>query len=134
MTVTMIESGTQHNVIPDRLHFVIDVRTNEYYQNQFLFAFLQKRMKRCRLEARSFRLSSSSIPQDHPLVRQCMAMGMKPFGSPTLSDQALMSFPSLKLGPGDTSRSHRADEYICLSELQQALDVYPRLLQGAFPA
>lgn len=134
MTVTMIESGTQHNVIPDRLHFVFDVRTNEYYQNQFLFAFLQKRMKRCRLEARSFRLSSSSIPQDHPLVRQCMAMGMKPFGSPTLSDQALMSFPSLKLGPGDTSRSHRADEYICLSELQQALDVYPRLLQGAFPA
>ena len=130
MTVTMIESGTQHNVIPDRLHFVIDIRTNEYYQNEYLFAFLQKRMKHCRLEARSFRLRSSSIASDHPLVRRCTEMGMTPFGSPTLSDQALMPWPSLKLGPGQSSRSHSADEFICLSELQQALDIYPQLLTG----
>ena len=129
MAVTVIESGTQHNVVPDRLHFVLDVRTNEFYQNEQVFAFLQEHMKKCRLEARSFRLHSSSIALDHPLVERCIAMGMKPFGSPTLSDQALMSFPSLKLGPGDSSRSHSADEYICLSELQQALTTYWHLLK-----
>ena len=130
MAVTVIESGTQHNVVPDRLHFVLDVRTNEYYQNEYVFSFLQKRMKKCRLEARSFRLHSSAIATDHPLVQRCVEMGMTPFGSPTLSDQALMSFPSLKLGPGESSRSHAADEYVCLSELQRAMDVYWNLLNG----
>ena len=129
MTVTVVESGTQHNVVPDSLHFVLDVRTNEYYQNEFVHAFLQKHMKKCRLEARSFRLHSSSIPLEHPLVERCVEMGLVPFGSPTLSDQALMSFPSLKLGPGDSSRSHSADEFICLSEMQQALDIYQQLLK-----
>ena len=129
MTVTVVESGTQHNVVPDSLHFVLDVRTNEYYQNEFVHAFLQKHMKKCRLEARSFRLHSSSIPLEHPLVKRCVEMGLVPFGSPTLSDQALMPFPSLKLGPGDSSRSHSADEFICLSEMQQALDIYQQLLK-----
>ena len=129
MTVTVVESGTQHNVVPDSLHFVLDVRTNEYYQNEFVHAFLQKHMKKCRLEARSFRLHSSSIPLEHPLVKHCVEMGLVPFGSPTLSDQALMPFPSLKLGPGDSSRSHSADEFICLSEMQQALDIYQQLLK-----
>ncbi|MBQ2192812.1 MAG: M20 family metallo-hydrolase, partial [Prevotella sp.] len=110
MTVTMINSGTQHNVIPDECRFVIDVRTNEYYKNEYLFAFLKKHMKKCELQARSFRLSSSAISQDHPLIKRCMDMGMQPFGSPTLSDQALMPFPSFKLGPGESSRSHSADE------------------------
>ncbi|MCR5159808.1 MAG: M20 family metallo-hydrolase [Prevotella sp.] len=128
MTVTVVESGTQHNVIPDRLHFVLDVRTNEYYQNEYVFAFLRKHMKKCRLEARSFRLHSSSIALDHPLVKRCVELGLTPFGSPTLSDQALMSFPSLKLGPGQSERSHAADEYICLSELRQALDIYASIL------
>lgn len=130
MTVTVVESGTQHNVVPDHLHFVLDVRTNEYHQNELVFAFLQKHMKKCRLEARSFRLHSSAIAADHPLVEQCVRMGLIPFGSPTLSDQALMPFPSIKLGPGESSRSHSADEYVCLSELRQALELYPQLLSG----
>ena len=130
MTVTVVESGTQHNVIPDMLHFVIDIRTNEFYQNEYLFEFLCKKMTKCELKARSFRLHSSSIPQDHPLIRRCMEHGMQPFGSPTLSDQALMPFPSFKLGPGDSSRSHSADEYIKISEIQQAIDTYVSLLDG----
>ena len=128
MTVTVINSGTQHNVVPDECRFVIDVRTNEHYQNEFLFAFLQKHMKKCELTARSFRLSSSHIPVGHPLVQKCIRMGMVPFGSPTLSDQALMPFPSFKLGPGESSRSHRADEYICVSEIQKAIATYVELI------
>ena len=127
MTVTVVNSGTQHNVIPDECHFVIDVRTNEYYQNEYLFAFLQKHVK-SELKARSFRLSSSHIPVGHPLVQRCIQMGKTPFGSPTLSDQALMPFQSLKLGPGESSRSHTADEFICLSEIEQAIKEYVNLL------
>lgn len=130
MSVTVINSGTQHNVVPDECHFIIDVRTNEFYQNEYLFAFLQKHMKKCELKARSFRLSSSHIPIGHPLVMRCINMGMKPFGSPTLSDQALMPFPSLKLGPGESARSHSADEFICISELEDAIRIYLRLLKG----
>lgn len=130
MTVTVVEAGTQHNVIPDHLHFVIDVRTNEFYQNEFLFEFLRKKMQKCRLEARSFRLHSSSIPETHPLVQRCIAMGMKPFGSPTLSDQALMSFASFKLGPGDSARSHSADEFIRISEIEHAIQTYVQLLEN----
>ena len=127
MTVTVVNSGTQHNVIPDECHFVIDVRTNEYYQNEYLFAFLQKHVK-SELKARSFRLSSSHIPVGHPLVQRCIQMGKTPYGSPTLSDQALMPFQSLKLGPGESSRSHTADEFICLSEIEQAIKEYSYIL------
>lgn len=130
MSVTVVEAGTQHNVVPDQLHFVIDVRTNEYYRNEDVFGFLQSAMKKCELKARSFRLHSSSIPHGHPLVQRCLALGLVPFGSPTLSDQALMAFPSLKLGPGQSSRSHSADEYICLSEISAAIDTYLQLLSG----
>ena len=130
MSVTVVEGGTQHNVIPDTLHFVIDVRTNEFYQNEYLFEFLRKKMTKCELRARSFRLHSSSIPEDHPLIRRCIERGMQPFGSPTLSDQALMPFLSFKLGPGDSGRSHSADEFIKISEIQQAIDTYVGLLDG----
>ena len=128
MTVTVVEAGTQHNVVPDLLHFIIDVRPNEYYKNEDIYAFLVSQMKKCELKARSFRLHSSSIALDHPLVKRCVAMGMKPFGSPTLSDQALMAFPSLKLGPGESSRSHSADEFICLSEIEDAIKKYLMIL------
>ena len=128
MTVSVLNSGTQHNVVPDECRFVIDVRTNEYYQNEYLFAFLQKHMKKCELKARSFRLSSSHIPVGHPLVQKCIKMGMTPFGSPTLSDQALMPFPSMKLGPGESARSHTADEFICISEIEKAIGTYVELL------
>ena len=126
-TVTVLHAGTQHNVIPDKVEFVIDIRTNEYYQNEYLFAFLQKHMK-SELKARSFRLHSSSIPEDHPLIKKCKKMRMKPFGSPTLSDQALMPFPSFKLGPGESSRSHSADEFVKIDEIHQAINCYVRLI------
>lgn len=128
-TVTVINAGTQHNVVPDECRFTIDVRTNEHYRNEDVFEFLKTKMK-SGLTARSFRLSSSGIPSGHPLVRRCIEMGMTPFGSPTLSDQALMPFPSLKLGPGDSSRSHSADEFIRIKEIDGAINTYIRLLDG----
>jgi acetylornithine deacetylase len=128
MMVTMVNSGTQHNVVPDECHFVIDVRTNEFYQNEYLFDFLQKHMKKCELKARSFRLSSSHIPVGHPLVQRCIQMGMSPYGSPTLSDQALMPFLSFKLGPGESARSHSADEFIRISEIEHAISTYVTLI------
>lgn len=127
MQCTVVNSGTQHNVVPDECRFVIDVRTNEHYTNEEVFAFLQSRM-RSQLTARSFHLHSSSIPLEHPLVQRLVAMGMRPFGSPTLSDQALMRFPSFKLGPGESSRSHSADEFVCLSEIENAISTYLKLL------
>lgn len=130
MSVTVVEAGTQHNVIPDSLHFVIDVRTNEYYQNRYVFEFLNRHMKKCELKARSYRLQSSSVPEDHPMIVRLKAMGKIPFGSPTLSDQALMPFPSFKLGPGESSRSHSADEYICVSEIADAIETYVALLSA----
>ena len=130
LSVTVVQSGTQHNVVPDECRFVIDVRTNEYYKNEYLFSFLQKHMKKCELKARSFRLSSSHIADSHPLVQRCLALGMTPYGSPTLSDQALMPFPSLKLGPGESSRSHTADEFVCISEIEHAISTYVRLIAG----
>ena len=127
MTVTVVHSGTQHNVIPDRLTALIDVRTNELYRNEEVFEAIQKHC-RSEVKAHSFRLHSSYIDPEHPLVRRCIRMGMTPFGSPTLSDQALMSFPSFKLGPGQSARSHSADEFILISEIEQAITQYIALL------
>lgn len=129
MSVTMINAGTQHNVVPDKCSMVVDIRTNEHYKNEEIFDFIGKNIK-SQASARSFHLSSSHIDRNHPLVKRCVDMGMTPFGSPTLSDQALMSCQSLKLGPGESSRSHSADEYICISEISHAIDTYVRLLDG----
>ena len=114
-------------MVPDACHFVVDVRTNECYTNEEVFRIIDAHTK-SEMKARSFRLSSSSVPMGHPLVERCLQLGLKPFGSPTLSDQALMPFPSLKMGPGDSARSHAADEYICVSEIEGAIDLYLRLL------
>ena len=130
MNVTIINAGTQHNVIPDECRFTIDIRTNEFYRNEDVFSFLSSKMK-SELKARSFRLSSSHISEDNPLIQRCKAMGMTPFGSPTLSDQALMPFPSFKLGPGQSARSHSADEYIGIGEIEDAINTYISLLNGA---
>jgi acetylornithine deacetylase len=127
MQCTVINSGTQHNVVPDECRFIIDVRTNEFYTNEEVLSFLQGKLKST-LTARSTHLRSSSIPESHPLIQKCIAMGKQPFGSPTLSDQALMPWPSFKMGPGQSSRSHSADEYICISEIQDAIDTYLQLL------
>ena len=129
MNVTMINAGTQHNVIPDECHMVVDIRINEYYDNKEICDFICQHVK-SDVKARSFHLRSSHISPKHPLVRKCMEMGMKPFGSPTLSDQALMCFPSLKLGPGSSSRSHSADEFIRISEIRDAFNSYLNLLTG----
>lgn len=126
-SATVIQAGTQHNVVPDRCTFIIDVRTNELYSNEEALAILQSRLG-SELRARRTTLSSSGLPDTHPFVTACLALGLKPFGSPTLSDQALMRFPSAKLGPGQSARSHTADEYICISEITAALSLYERLL------
>ena len=129
MQVTVINAGTQHNVVPDSCRMVVDVRTNELYQNEDVYEFLCERLK-SDVHARSFRLHSSRMPLDHPLVKRCVKMGMKPFGSPTLSDQALMPFLSFKLGPGESSRSHSADEFIRIPEIAHAISTYVELLDG----
>ena len=129
MQVTVINAGTQHNVVPDSCRMVVDVRTNELYQNENVYEFLCERLK-SDVHVRSFRLHSSRMPLDHPLVKRCVKMGMKPFGSPTLSDQALMPFLSFKLGPGESSRSHSADEFIRIPEIAHAISTYVELLDG----
>ncbi len=130
MTLTVVNAGTQHNVIPDTCTMLVDIRTNEFYDNEELYHFICQNLK-SEVKAHSFRLKSSRIDPEHPLIKKCVAMGMKPFGSPTLSDQALMHFPSFKLGPGESSRSHSADEFIKISEIADAIAKYKELLDGA---
>ena len=107
ISVTQIEAGTQHNVVPDSCKFVIDVRTNEAYSNEEVFKILQTRVQ-SELKARSFRLNSSRIEKTHPFVQSGLHLGRTCYGSPTLSDQALMRFPTLKMGCGKSARSHTA--------------------------
>lgn len=133
MQCTIVNSGTQHNVVPDECRFTIDVRTNELYTNEEVFEFLQTKLK-SELKARSFHLHSSSLYNGNGNLivdgfrKKFSELGLVPFGSPTLSDQALMRFPSFKLGPGESSRSHSADEFICVSEIRKAIETYLRLL------
>ncbi|MBR5884582.1 MAG: M20 family metallo-hydrolase [Bacteroidaceae bacterium] len=129
MSVTIVNSGTQHNVIPDTCTFTVDVRSNECYTNQELYNAICSQVK-SEVKARSFRLGSSRIAPDHPLVTKAVQMGRVPFGSPTLSDQALMPWPSMKMGPGDSSRSHTADEFIRISEIEEAIQLYVEWLDG----
>ena len=130
MTLTVVNAGTQHNVIPDKCTMLVDIRTNEFYDNEEVFEFIRQHLK-SEVKAHSFRLKSSRIDPEHPLIKKCVAMGIKPFGSPTLSDQALMHFPSFKLGPGESSRSHSANEFIRISEIRDAITKYETLLDGA---
>ena len=129
MSVTIVNSGTQHNVIPDTCTFTVDVRSNECYTNQELYNAICSQVK-SEVKARSFRLGSSRIAPDHPLVTKAVQMGRVPFGSPTLSDQALMPWPSMKMGPGDSCRSHTADEFIRISEIEEAIQLYVEWLDG----
>lgn len=131
MSVTMIQAGTQHNVVPDKCTFVVDIRSNELYSNSEIFEIVSSKIQ-SEAKARSFRLNSSRIDLHHPFVERTKMIGKMPYGSPTLSDQALMPFPSVKIGPGKSSRSHTADEYIRLSEIREAIELYVRLLDGLF--
>ena len=129
MTLTVVHAGTQHNVIPDLCTMLVDVRTNEYYTNEEVFDIIKQHVK-SEVQAHSFRLHSSHIDPEHPLIKRCVSLGLKPYGSPTLSDQALMPWQSFKLGPGESSRSHSADEYICISEMREAFYTYLKVLEG----
>ena len=128
MTVTQIESGTQHNVIPDQCHFVVDVRTNELYNNLEIIEEVKRHIK-SEITPRSYHLNSSRIDQDHPIVKRWIEMGRIPFGSPTLSDQSVMNFPTIKIGPGKSTRSHTPNEFIYLSEIKEAIILYIRTLE-----
>ncbi len=127
-TVTQINAGQEHNVIPDRCHFVIDVRVTDEYCNQEVFEVINQHTS-SELVARSFHLNSSSISRNHPIVKAGIAFGRITYGSPTLSDQSILSCSSLKLGPGDSSRSHQSDEYIELSEIDEAIDLYIKIFE-----
>lgn len=130
ISVTQINAGSQHNVVPDKCDFVVDVRTNEYFSNEQVFQVLSKEL-RSKVKARSFRMNSSKIPLDHPLIKAGLEQGISYFGSPTTSDQAIMKgFPSLKMGPGDSARSHTADEYVGVDEIKQGIDIYLSFLDG----
>jgi len=127
MTVTQINAGKQHNAVPANVDLVVDVRVNDQYTNKEIAEILQKEAP-CSLTPRSLRLNSSSIPQEHALVQAGLAIGRSTYGSPTLSDQAVLSCPSLKLGPGDSTRSHSADEFIHLQEIEEGIIIYIELL------
>ena len=127
MTVTQISSGAQHNVVPDRCQFVIDVRTNELYQNQEIVDFLRSKLQ-SEIAPRSTHLNSSRISENHSLIVKGMAMEKTTYGSPTLSDQSMMPFETLKMGPGESARSHTPDEFILVSEIRVGIRDYIELL------
>ncbi len=140
VTVTGIQAGTTHNVIPDTCTFMVDCRTTDAYSNDEVVEILRREVAKVEsrlaaegpvveLTPRSTRLQPSCIPAGHPLLQRILQLGRKPFGSPTLSDQALMRFPSLKMGPGQSSRSHTADEYIRPEEIREAIGLYYQVLK-----
>lgn len=130
MTVTQIQAGVQHNAVPGEVNLVVDVRVNECYTNQEIVDILQKESPCTSIIPRSTRLNSSSIPLEHDLVKAGIALGRSTYGSPTLSDQAVLSCASLKLGPGDSTRSHTADEFIYLKEIKDGINIYIELLES----
>jgi len=127
LTVTQIEAGSQHNVVPDLCHFVIDVRTNEHYPNNDAIKIIENLIE-SEVKPRSVRLNSSGIQADHPIVNKAKETGIPVFGSPTTSDQGIIPFPSVKIGPGNSGRSHTADEFILKSEIYEGIEKYIELL------
>ncbi|MDG2275190.1 MAG: M20 family metallo-hydrolase [Flavobacteriaceae bacterium] len=129
MTVTQMNAGKQHNAIPAEVELVIDVRVNDLYSNQKIAEILEKESPCTTITPRSLGLNSSCIPVEHELVKAGIALGRKTYGSPTLSDQSVLDCPSLKLGPGDSTRSHTADEFIYLREIEQGIELYIKILE-----
>ncbi|MGK6350274.1 M20 family metallo-hydrolase [Parapedobacter sp. DT-150] len=127
MSVTVIHAGSQHNVVPATCEFVVDVRVTDAYRNEEVLEIIRQHVS-CEVKPRSVRLKPSSIPKDHPIVRAGLALGRTTYGSPTTSDQALLDIPSLKLGPGDSARSHMADEYIDVDEIGEGIRLYIAIL------
>jgi acetylornithine deacetylase len=127
MSVTIINAGTQHNVVPDKCTYTVDVRVNECYTLEEVLDIIGANTV-ASLTPRSMRMRSSAIAPEHPLVQAGISLGRTCYGSPTTSDKALMPFPALKMGPGDSARSHTADEYIYLGEITSGIDMYINLL------
>jgi len=128
MSVTVIDTDNRaHNVVPSQCHFVVDVRVNELYTFEELLGIIRENVN-CDVTPRSLRMRSSSIPQDHPVVLSGLDLGRTCYGSPTTSDKALMPFPALKTGPGDSARSHTADEFIFIEEIGEGIRGYIDLL------
>lgn len=128
MSVTMINAGTQHNVVPSTCDFVVDVRVTDAYTNEEVLEMIRQHVD-CDVNARSTRLKPSSIAKDHPIVQAGIALGRTTYGSPTTSDQALLSIPSLKCGPGDSARSHTADEFVYVNEIEEGIALYIEMLK-----
>jgi len=129
MSVTLIQAGSQHNVVPASCTFVVDVRTTDVYSNAEVLAIIESHVQ-SNVKARSTRLNSSRIAMEHPIVQSGLALGRKVYGSPTMSDQALIPHPSIKVGPGDSARSHTADEFIFVQEIEEGIQFYIKLLAG----
>ncbi|SFE61667.1 M20 family metallo-hydrolase [Thermoflexibacter ruber] len=129
MTVTIINAGSQHNVVPDICTFTVDIRPTDVYKNAEILEIVKQNVS-CEVQERSIRLNASSIPITHPIVQQGIRLGRTYYASPTTSDQALMPFDSIKIGPGDSARSHTADEYIYLEEVKEGIELYIKLLDG----
>ncbi len=129
MSVTVIQAGAQHNVIPDTCHFVVDVRTTDAYSNQDVLKIINSHVH-ATVKPRSTRLNPSGVGKTHPVVAAGIKLGLKTYGSPTLSDQALLTCPSIKLGPGASSRSHTADEFVLVTEIKEGIDIYSKLLSN----
>ena len=129
MSVTVIHAGTQHNVVPASCEFVVDVRVTDAYKNEEVLKIIRQNVS-CEVKPRSTRLKPSSIDPKHPIVQAGIALGKNTYGSPTTSDQALLDFPSLKVGPGDSARSHSADEFIYLEEIKQGISTYIKLFEA----
>lgn len=128
VTLSVINAGTQHNVVPEKCNFTLDVRVTDSYSNKEVFDIIQKEMKST-LTPRSFRLNSSKIDVNHPFVQAGLAIGRTTYGSPTSSDQAIIPCTSVKIGPGDSLRSHTADEYIYINEIKEGIDIYINILE-----
>jgi len=129
MSVTIVNAGSQHNVVPDSCTFTVDIRPNGEYSNQEILDIVRSHVS-SEVKPRSMVHNSSNISMDHPLVRCGLALGLEAFGSPTLSNRTRCTFPTVKIGPGDSARSHSADEYICASEIEEAVDIYEKLLMS----
>lgn len=129
VTVTQINAGSQHNVVPSQVDLVIDVRVNEHYTNKEIADFMLENAPCDTIKARSLRLNSSRIAREHGLIKAGISLGRETYGSPTLSDQACLSCPSLKLGIGDSTRSHMADEFVFVKEIEEGIRVYIEILE-----
>jgi acetylornithine deacetylase len=129
MSVTIINAGSQHNVVPASCTFTVDVRVTDAYRNEEVLEMIKQHVD-CEVAARSIRLKPSSIDRNHPIVQSGIKLGRTTYGSPTTSDQSLLDIPSVKVGPGDSARSHTADEFIFVDEIREGIELYVKMIEG----